>query len=48
MISDITTKNVSKIGLGTHIGSFSDEDSRQYTDAIAFAVKNGITLNSRK
>lgn len=43
MISEITVKNVSRIGLGTHLGSFSDEDSRQYTDAMAFAVKNGIT-----
>lgn len=33
----------SRIGLGTHLGSFSDEDSRQYTDAIAYAVKHGIT-----
>lgn len=43
MISNITTKNISRIGLGTHLGSFSDEDSRQYMDAITYAVKNGIT-----
>ncbi len=51
MISDITAKNIppvrseniSRIGLGTHLGSFSEEDSRQYTEAIAFAVKHGIT-----
>lgn len=36
-------ENISKIGLGTHLGSFSDEDSRQYEEAVAFAVRNGIT-----
>ena len=42
MISNITTKNISRIGLGTHLGSFADEDSRQYIDAITYAAKNGI------
>lgn len=36
-------ENISKIGLGTHLGSFSDEDSRQYEEGVAFAVRNGIT-----
>ena len=31
-----------QIDLGTHLGTFSDEDSEQYMEAIAFAVKNGI------
>lgn len=42
MIQNLEKANISRIGLGTHLGSFSDEDSRQYTDAIIFAVKNGI------
>ena len=44
MIQNPSKANISKIGLGTHLGSFSDEDSRQYTDAIIFAVKKGITM----
>lgn len=44
MIQNLAKTNISKIGLGTHLGSFSDEDSRQYIDAIMFAVKNGITM----
>lgn len=39
----MATENVSKIGLGTHLGTFSEEDSMQYTEAVAFAVRNGIT-----
>ena len=42
MIQNFATGNISKIGLGTHLGSFSDEDSEKYIDAITFAVKNGI------
>lgn len=42
MHSDIITGNLSRIGLGTHLGSFSDEDSRQYVEAIIFAVRNGV------
>lgn len=44
MIQNSAKTDISKIGLGTHLGSFSDEDSRQYIDAIIFAVKNGITM----
>lgn len=44
MIQNSSQANIPKIGLGTHLGSFSDEDSRLYTDAIIFAVKNGITM----
>ena len=44
MIQNSTRANIPKIGLGTHLGSFSDEDSKQYTDAIMFAVQNGITM----
>ncbi|MCM1065766.1 MAG: aldo/keto reductase [Eubacterium sp.] len=43
MNPDPIKHNISRIGLGTHLGSFSDEDSRQYTEAVSFAVKNGIT-----
>lgn len=43
MVQSVEMGNIAKIGLGTYLGSFSDEDSRQYTDAIAYAVKNGIT-----
>ncbi len=35
--------NMYKIGLGTHLGTFSDEDSRRYEDAVTFAIRNGIT-----
>ena len=44
MIQNSTRANIPKIGLGTHLGSFSDENSKQYIDAIIFAVKNGITM----
>ena len=40
---NLEKRNLSKIGLGTYPGSFSDEDSKQYIDAITFAVQNGIT-----
>ena len=40
---NVEKRNLSKIGLGTYPGSFSDEDSKQYIDAITFAVQNGIT-----
>ncbi|MCM1047272.1 MAG: aldo/keto reductase [Clostridiales bacterium] len=43
MIQNIVKENVAKIGLGTYLGSFSDDDSKLYTEAIIFAVKNGIT-----
>lgn len=42
MIQGYAKENCIKIGLGTHLGSFSDEDSRQYEEAVAFAVRNGI------
>lgn len=42
MGDSLAKANVPQIGLGTHLGSFSEEDSRQYMDAISFAVKNGI------
>ena len=35
--------NMYKIGLGTHLGTFSDEDSRRYEEAVTFAIRNGIT-----
>lgn len=43
MIHDYENRNIAKIGLGTYLGSFSDEDSEQYIDAVTYAVKNGIT-----
>lgn len=43
MIQGNDGHNISRIGLGTYLGSFSDEDSRMYGEAVAFAVKNGIT-----
>lgn len=43
MIRDLAKGNLSKIGLGTYPGSFSDADSRQYIDAITYAVKSGMT-----
>lgn len=42
MMNRFAKENVLQIGLGTHLGTFSDEDSEQYMEAIAFAVKNGI------
>lgn len=36
-------ENAVRLGLGTHLGSFSEEDSRQYIEAVSFAVRNGIT-----
>ena len=42
MIGGHSTKNMSRIALGTHIGDMSDEVSGQYRDAVAFAVKNGM------
>ncbi|MDE6751122.1 MAG: aldo/keto reductase [Lachnospiraceae bacterium] len=44
MIQNPVKTNIPKIGLGTHLGSFSGEDSKQYIDAIIFAVKNGFTM----
>lgn len=44
MIQNQAKVNIHKIGLGTHLGSFSDEDSERYIDAVIFAVKNGITM----
>lgn len=43
MNHNLEKRNLSKIGLGTYPGSFSDEDSKQYIGAITFAVQNGIT-----
>ena len=42
MMQSGTKGNISKIGLGTYLGAFSDEDSRKYEEAVAFAVQNGI------
>ncbi len=42
MIQVYENENRAAIGLGTYLGSFSDEDSKQYIDAITYAVKNGI------
>lgn len=38
-----TKENAARLGLGTYLGSFSEEDSRQYIEAITYAVRNGIT-----
>ncbi len=43
MTKNTGSGNTAKIGLGTHLGSFSIEDSKQYIDAITFAVINGVT-----
>jgi aryl-alcohol dehydrogenase-like predicted oxidoreductase len=34
--------NYSKLGLGTFIGNFSDEDSQLFREAISYALLNGI------
>ncbi len=42
MIKGYSRNGLSRLGLGTHLGDFSDEVSGQYQKAIAYALQNGI------
>lgn len=44
MSDNQTKENVARLGLGTYLGSFTEEDSRQYIEAVSFAVRNGIAM----
>lgn len=43
MIQGYSKKGMTKLALGTHLGDFSEEDSKKYIDAISYALTNGIT-----
>ncbi len=43
MIRGYSKNGISKLALGTHLGDFSEEDSKKYIDAISYALTNGIT-----
>lgn len=42
MIKGYCSKKMGRIALGTHLGDFSEEDSRKYQGAIEYAIKNRI------
>lgn len=44
MIVEGENFSTSKLGLGTHLGNFSEEDSKLYQQAIRYALTNGINL----
>lgn len=43
MIKGFSKKDMTKIAIGTHLGDFSNEDSKRYIEAISYALTNGIT-----
>lgn len=43
MISGYSKEGMTKLAIGTHLGDFSDEDSKKYIDAISYALTHGIT-----
>lgn len=42
LIKGYSTKEMSRIALGTHMGDVTDEVSAMYREAVRFAVQNGI------
>lgn len=42
MIKGYAKNGMTKLALGTHLGDFSEEDSRKYINAISFALQNGL------
>lgn len=43
MITGYSKNAMNKVCLGTHLGNFSEEDSKKYIQAITYALKNQIT-----